>query len=323
MLESKSPMPCPHRIGIRKDKKIMRSHFDLLRAIAFTAMASVNCFATFPSANAANITILQAGPAVVSPGAPMHFVLRIENIGSLAWNPVWSSSNCQAFVSLDAMLNCIANAGYVQGTYYLYPVAFKMDSVRPFDTTLGGNALVPLPGPVQPGQVIELQTTIAAPLAPGSYSFSPWMGQGYYNFTNVGLSSGEEGYNNAPKFPFIVAADAQPPSILLSGMLAGDCSLWPPNGKLVTVGSASASDSGTGLASLTVTATSNDPSTLPTDIAISGTGIQPRTVQLAAKRPGTLQEGRVYTLTFVATDNAGNVFESIRRCVVPHDKSSK
>lgn len=288
---------------------------------AVALMAALNCFATFPSPNSANISILQAGPAVVAPGAPMSFVFRLENTGSLPWNPVYSSSACLAFVDLNSMLNCIWAEGYQQGTYYLYPVAFKMDSASPYDTTLGGNALVPLPGPVQPGEAVEVHVTIAAPMAPGQYSLSPWMGQGYYNFTSVGLNSGQEGYDNAPKFPFVVALDAQPPAILYTGLLAGKCTIWPPNGRLWNVGTVAASDSGTGLASLDVTVTSNDSATSPSDIVIQGSGTAPRTIQLAAKRSGFLPAGRVYTITTVARDQTGNESRSETACTVPHDRS--
>jgi hypothetical protein len=92
---------------------------------------------------------------------------------------------------------------------------------------------------------------------------------------------------------------------------------------MVAVGSVTASDSGSGLASLDVTASSNDPSTLPNDIVITSDGPQRKSIQLAAKRSGGLKEGRIYTLGIVASDSAGNVYRSNRQCTVNHDQSSK
>jgi hypothetical protein len=91
---------------------------------------------------------------------------------------------------------------------------------------------------------------------------------------------------------------------------------------MTDVGTVSASDSGTGLRSLDVSVTSNDPSTLPVDIVISGSGTTPRSVQLRAKRAGNAQ-GRTYTVRVEAADQAGNVAVSSVPCVVPHDQGAK
>jgi hypothetical protein len=113
--------------------------------------------------------------------------------------------------------------------------------------------------------------------------------------------------------------DKTPPA--LSGLPAVGCTLWPPDKKFVTVGTISAADVLSGLASFTVTGTSNEPHapSVP-DIIITGTGLGPRTVQLRADRLGT-GTGRVYTLTSTATDAAGNVVNVISTCVVPHDQA--
>ncbi len=113
--------------------------------------------------------------------------------------------------------------------------------------------------------------------------------------------------------------DKTPPA--LSGLPASDCTLWPPDKKFITVATISAADLLSGLASFSVTGTSNEPQNPnDPDIIITGTGLEPRTVQLRADRLGT-GSGRVYTLTTAATDAAGNVVNITSTCTVPHDQA--
>jgi len=112
--------------------------------------------------------------------------------------------------------------------------------------------------------------------------------------------------------------DKTPP--VLSGLPVAGCTLWPPNHKFVTVATISGSDALSGLAALNVTGTSNEPMDPNNpDIIISGSGTQPRTVQLRAERLGT-GSGRVYTINTVATDAAGNTVSATSTCTVPHDQ---
>lgn len=107
---------------------------------------------------------------------------------------------------------------------------------------------------------------------------------------------------------------------VISGLPGQSCSLWPPNNKLVQVATVSSTDALSGLSSFSVTGVSNEPSgPNDPDIVISGTGTQPRVVQLRADRLGT-GTGRVYTITATSTDIAGNSNTSIATCVVPHDQ---
>ncbi len=61
---------------------------------------------------------------------------------------------------------------------------------------------------------------------------------------------------------------------VISGMPAAGCELWPPDNKLIRVASVSASDAGSGLSSLIVTATSNEPEGKDPDIVITPSGSQ-------------------------------------------------
>jgi hypothetical protein len=114
-----------------------------------------------------------------------------------------------------------------------------------------------------------------------------------------------------------VKIDLTPPT--LTG-LPSNCSLWPPNHRLVQVASVEAADALSGLAGPpVVTATSNEPEDgtgdgdLAPDMVISA-----GTVQLRAERAGN-GTGRTYTITATASDLAGNTVTNTATCLVPHD----
>jgi pantoate kinase len=93
--------------------------------------------------------------------------------------------------------------------------------------------------------------------------------------------------------------------------------LSPAKHQLITVANVTASDALSGVASMSVSAISNEPDSgtgggdLPGDIVISG-----GTVQLRAERAPS-GKGRVYTITATATDIAGNTATSKATCGVP------
>ena len=127
------------------------------------------------------------------------------------------------------------------------------------------------------------------------------------------------GNQEAPR-SLTIRIDRTPP--VISGLPAPGCTLWPPNHKLVQVGTVTASDGLSGLVpgSLTIRGTSNEPpleigsgQTSP-DIVITGP-----TVQLRAERSGT-GTGRIYALTAEASDLAGNRATGTATCTVPHDQ---
>ena len=104
---------------------------------------------------------------------------------------------------------------------------------------------------------------------------------------------------------------------VISGMPAPNCTLSPPKHQLVQVANITASDALSGVATLTVTATSSEPDSgtgggdVPGDIVING-GI----VQLRAERSPS-GRGRTYTINATAVDVAGNVATSTATCQVP------
>jgi len=104
---------------------------------------------------------------------------------------------------------------------------------------------------------------------------------------------------------------------VISGMPAAGCTLSPAKHQLIQVATITASDSRSGLASLSITATSSEPDSgtgggdVPGDIVING-----GTVQLRAER-SPASKGRTYTLFATATDIAGNTATSTATCTVP------
>ena len=127
---------------------------------------------------------------------------------------------------------------------------------------------------------------------------------------------------NIDKTAPLIATDK--PVLLIADLSAHNCTLWPPNHKLVEVARLKANDALSGLSpeSLSVNGTSNEPDdglgdgdSAP-DIVINGDS-----VQLRAERSGT-GNGRVYTITASATDQAGNSAMTTVTCTVPHDQGN-
>jgi YVTN family beta-propeller protein len=109
--------------------------------------------------------------------------------------------------------------------------------------------------------------------------------------------------------------DTTPPTVTVS---ATPNTLWPPNHKMVDVTiDGSATDDMSGIASVVITVT--DEYGLY-NMTVSGFG---STIQLEAWREGTDKDGRIYTITAVATDKAGNQSTTSTQVIVPHDMRDK
>ncbi len=134
--------------------------------------------------------------------------------------------------------------------------------------------------------------------------------------TTVTYSAMDQRGNQEERRTLSVRIDRSIP--IITGMPAPGCTLWPPNKKLVTVARLSATDTLSGLATFTVTGASSEPSNPGSpDIVITGTDVDPRVVSLRADR-NPKGPGRIYTITALATDAAGNLATTIGTCVVPH-----
>jgi hypothetical protein len=116
-----------------------------------------------------------------------------------------------------------------------------------------------------------------------------------------------------------IGIDRTPP--VITGLPAQGCSVWPPNKKMVTVATVTASDTASGVASFAVNASSSEaPSSAGTaDTQVTGSGTGPRVVSVRADRDGK-GNGRAYTITATATDAAGNTAAAVATCTVPHDQ---
>jgi len=107
--------------------------------------------------------------------------------------------------------------------------------------------------------------------------------------------------------------------LVISGMPAPGCALWPPNHKLVAVTTVAAADALSGVVpgSFQLTGTSNEPSDPNNpDVVIAPNSSGGFAVQLRAERLGS-GTGRTYTLNATAIDLAGNTATSTAVCVVP------
>ncbi len=98
-------------------------------------------------------------------------------------------------------------------------------------------------------------------------------------------------------------------------------SLWPANHKMVTINtSLNSSDATSGVASVVLTSiTSNEPDSGQGDIQ-ANIGAAATTFSLRAERSGNGM-GRIYTITYTATDKAGNKTVTSVTVTVPHDQS--
>jgi probable HAF family extracellular repeat protein len=115
--------------------------------------------------------------------------------------------------------------------------------------------------------------------------------------------------------------DTTPPAITVS---ASPTTLWPPNGQLVSVTvSGTITDAGVGV-------NANSAAYMVEDeyervhpsgpITLGENGSYSFTIQLEASRNGNDKNGRQYTITISANDNAGNPGSAATGVTVPHDQ---
>jgi len=118
-----------------------------------------------------------------------------------------------------------------------------------------------------------------------------------------------------------IKIDATPPTITVA---ANPATLWPPNGEMVIVsisGSITDATSGVDASSVSFRVTDEYGSIQPTGPVTLGTGGNYIfTVSLEASRRGTDLDGRLYTVTVSAEDNAGNTGSASSSVIVPHDQ---
>jgi hypothetical protein len=139
--------------------------------------------------------------------------------------------------------------------------------------------------------------------------------------TTVTYSATDAAGNEETPKTLTVRLDTGAPAI--NGLPGGNCLLWPPNNKMRQVAVVSAGDALSGVATLQVTATSNEPSDpADPDAVVKPDGSGGFVVELRADRLGS-GSGRVYTLTATSTDLADNVRTVTATCTVPHDQGKR
>ena len=116
----------------------------------------------------------------------------------------------------------------------------------------------------------------------------------------------------------MVKGDAIPPtlSVTLSPAI-----LWPPNGKLISIKAVlTVSDNYDSSPEIKLESITSNETQSANDIQDAQFGTDDRQFSLAAKRAGTNLAGRIYTVTYSATDASGNKATASASVTVPHDQ---
>jgi thermolysin len=116
----------------------------------------------------------------------------------------------------------------------------------------------------------------------------------------------------------VVRIDLSPPSATAA---ASPSTLWPPNGKPVTVTISGVLLDPAGVASASYVVDDEYGQVSSSGaIAVAADGSYQFTIQLPASRLGTDKDGRVFTIRIVTTDTVGNTATAETRVVVPHSQ---
>jgi hypothetical protein len=140
---------------------------------------------------------------------------------------------------------------------------------------------------------------------------------------HVSYSSKDPSGNQEPPHLADVKIDATPPSVTAT---ATPSSLWPANGKMVSVtirGTIADAASGSGLdvSSARFVVTDKYGQVQPTgSITLGAGGSYTATISLMASRNDSDLQGRTYTIAVSARDTAGNARSASTVVVVPHDQ---
>ena len=112
--------------------------------------------------------------------------------------------------------------------------------------------------------------------------------------------------------------DTTPPSLTVS---LSPATLWPPNNKLVPITATIAvTDDYDPEPEIKLESITSSETLGASDIQDARIGTDDRSFSLAAKRAGTNLAGRIYTVTYSATDGSGNKATASATVTVPHDQ---
>ena len=112
--------------------------------------------------------------------------------------------------------------------------------------------------------------------------------------------------------------DTTPPTLSVT---LSPATLWPPNDKLVSVTAAiTVKDDYDPEPEIKLESITANETLAANDIQGAQFGTDDRSFSLAAKRAGTNPTGRIYTITYSATDGSGNKSTASATVIVPHDQ---
>jgi hypothetical protein len=152
---------------------------------------------------------------------------------------------------------------------------------------------------------------------------SPWaisgLAGGSHTFAVRAID--RDGRSDPTPATFVWMVDTTPPDLTL---VAAQTSIWPPNGQMVPdrmTGIVTDGLSGVDPRSVVFRVTDSQGAIQPTGpVVIDANGRFAFTVTFEASRRGEDLNGRRYTVTVTALDNAGNLVSATVVITVPHDK---
>lgn len=172
---------------------------------------------------------------------------------------------------------------------------------------------------VEPGQTLSgFSVTIPKGKDPNLFPMPAGSELKYLNghFT-VGLYSKAEGFKDV--HGALERQDTTPPVL---NVTVTPASLWPPNGKSVSITvNLSVKDDYDPAPEVKLESITANESLAEGDIADAVFGTDDRQLKLVARRAGAKKEGRIYTITYSATDASGNRATASTTVTVPHDQS--
>jgi hypothetical protein len=162
---------------------------------------------------------------------------------------------------------------------------------------------------------ITIQAMLSATVADGTLANTPSVTSDTHD-PDTSNNSGSAG-----SAVITAIADKTPPTIAIS---ANPLTLWPPNGTMVSVtvsGTITDTGSGVNLSSGSFAVSDEYGTVQPAGpLTINPEGTYLFTVNLEASRKGSDKDGRQYTISVFAKDNAGNPGSSSINVSVPHDQ---
>ncbi|MHB9100629.1 MAG: hypothetical protein ACYC2E_03835 [Sulfuricella sp.] len=158
--------------------------------------------------------------------------------------------------------------------------------------------------PLQPGQTMRFSVTVPT-------FFQAYL-TGHFS-AGYPVDDGPRYYNGVME-----KLDTTPPSLTVS---LSPNTLWPPNDKLVSVTAAiTVKDNYDPEPEIKLESITASETLAANDIQGAQFGTDDRQFSLVAKRAGTNQAGRIYTVTYSATDASGNKATASATVTVPHDQ---